>query len=174
MIHRGRLLTLTTIAATAALLIVSPTSVAQDRVIIKADRGVAADGSLVSNMQIVIENGAITAVSTAGAPVSEATTIIDYGEAVISPGIIEIASGLGVGRDRFDRTHPMDPSLSIVDAFNPNARDLRRAALAGITGAMITPAGNHLIGGTAATVRTWTRDGSAEGCRGSPGHAGSA
>ncbi len=146
----------------AALLCLASAVRAQDRTIIIADRAVAADGTLVPTGAIVISGGKIERLATSAdaAQLKEAQQVYRGGSgAVLCPGLIDLRSSLGAFNNNVDRTHPIDPALSVLEAIDPADPALATALAAGITAALITPADNKVVAGTAATVRTFAPDG---------------
>ncbi|MFG0331620.1 MAG: amidohydrolase family protein [Phycisphaerales bacterium] len=137
-------------------------SAAAGDVTILAPRAVMPDGSLADRVRIVIDDdGRIKSVATGqrDAAAAEAdTTVIRFEQGVLSPGLIDLGSSLGVTNDDRSNAASIDADPSMIDAFDPLSDDLREAARSGITAALITPAPNAVLGGRAAIVRTATLD----------------
>lgn len=130
-------------------------AVAQQPKSLFAGRAVMPDGTIAQNVTIRLDQGAISAVSTdSEAPGGRNT--VSHPDAVVCPGLIDVWSYLGVYGSNVERTKPVDQDLRILDAFNPNAPELRHALEQGITSALIVPSPRNVIGGTAAVVRTHT------------------
>ena len=111
---------------------------------------------------ILIKDGKIAAIGT-DIPVPEGAEVIDAQGRWVQPGIIEAHSHLGVmeqdvaaaGDDTNEMVEPCTPHLRAIDAINPRDTGLRDAIEAGITAAWMTPGSANVIGGQAATCRTW-------------------
>jgi imidazolonepropionase-like amidohydrolase len=125
-----------------------------DRKVVIASRMVAPDGTLAENVAIVISGGRIERL--APAQEFEGDIAAYRVDGVVSPGLIDLVSSLGVAGEDASATHAVDPDLSIVEAFDPGSRDLERALREGVTAAMIAPRVTNLVNGTTAVVRTWT------------------
>jgi imidazolonepropionase-like amidohydrolase len=80
--------------------------------------------------------------------------VVRHDDAVLSPGLIDVASSIGVYGGDSERTTPVDPSISAIDAYDADAPHVRRALEAGITAAMIAPQPVNLVCGATALVRT--------------------
>lgn len=133
------------------------------RTVIIPDAIVAPDGNLTLGRAIVIEDGRIIAVESAddfaNADPGDVTVVRRPGT-IISPGLIDLGSGLGVYGDRTSRFDPVDPAISVVDGFDPADPSLAAALQHGITAALIVPSANNLVAGSAAVIRTAAPDGS--------------
>lgn len=151
LLRRCRRVTLLTVG----VLVASSALFADSRTLI-GGRVLAPDGSLQKGLAVVIENGRIARVvpdSTMGLPNPHR---LDP-DAVVSPGLIDLPSSLGV--DGQDRTgvSTIDPAADIRDAIDPFDPRLGRALEAGVTAAMVAPAPRNVVAGTTATVRTHRR-----------------
>lgn len=119
-------------------------------------RGVIDRGSL------LIQDGKIVAIGTE-VPVPAGARVIEAEGRWVQPGFIEAHSHLGVneiglgfeGNDGNETVEPCTPHVRAVDGINPRDVAFREALEAGITAAWITPGSANIIGGQAATCRTW-------------------
>lgn len=141
-------------------------SLAQDRTILLGAAVVQPDGTLAPNMAVVIVNGKIASVVSADqVKAGEKDDVVRLGEvagAVISPGLIDLMSGVGAMGDTTEQRGPVDPGLSAVDAVQVASRSLGEALRAGITTVMVAPGENNVVAGAAATYRTLATDGRAD------------
>lgn len=122
-----------------------------------ADHIIAPNGTIMNDMAIVVEGGAIRQVM----PVALVGTddVVRFPEgAFISPGMIDVGSSLAVGRQNVERYQPIDPQLRVVDSIDPTDPDLEDALEGGVTAAMIMPGTNNIVGGRCATIRTHVAD----------------
>lgn len=130
---------------------------AQDRTILMG-AVVKPDGRIAPGMAVVVAGGKIERVVPAGEvnPTSKDVVVKfeEFQGAVISPGLIDLRSAAGALGQTYERTRPVDPSLTAIDAVNLNDAFFERALQAGITSVMITPSEVNVVGGVAATIRT--------------------
>lgn len=125
----------------------------QERTAISAPWAVGPDGSLMKDVTLVIAGGRIERIFQGPANISVDRTI-RFEKGVISPGLIDVASALGVVGDNVERKNVLDPDASVVEALDSHSPLLQAAAKAGVTAAMIRPAPSGVISGAAATIRT--------------------
>lgn len=117
---------------------------------------------IIERGSILIQDGKIAAIGT-DVPVPAGAEVIDAEGRWVQPGIIEAHSHLGVceqdvaqaGDDTNETVDPCTPHVRAIDAINPRDTGLKDAVEAGITAAWMTPGSANVIGGQAATCRTW-------------------
>jgi imidazolonepropionase-like amidohydrolase len=131
----------------------SASAMAQEPMAIIVGRYVAPDGSLKSDVAIVLADGKIQSVVPANA-YKEHTNVARRPDAVACPGLIDIYSRISAYDNATETAHSIDPGASVVDSVDRNHRDFRSAVEAGITTVMITPSPNNLVSGAAAVVKT--------------------
>lgn len=145
------------VGSACALLLMSvatmPARADQPVSVVRAGRVLLPDGSLKNDGVVVIRDGKILQVGgkpPTGAPVAE------FGDgAVISPGLIDIASTLGArGADREIAT-PIEPEAGAADLIDATATELRGALAGGVTLFAVAPGRGNLIGGRVAICRTF-------------------
>ena len=120
------------------------------------------NGELAADRAVIIaEDGTIRDVVAVDDVPGDAT-IIRYEHGVISPGLIDVNSAVGVSGANFERAYAIDAEASALESFDPGAFDVSRAHQAGVTAVMVMPAPVNVIPGRAATVRTWSADGTAD------------
>jgi len=86
-----------------------------------------------------------------------------YRDGFLTPGLIELASRIGLGGGASEQTSPDQMDLRAIDAFDPHDRDAAAAVRAGVTAAMIIPEPRAPLAGRAGVVRTApSSDGSAD------------
>jgi imidazolonepropionase-like amidohydrolase len=126
---------------------------APSRIVVKAARVVVAPGKVIPRGVIVIEDGKIAAVGTdLGVP--QGARVLDYGDAIISAGLVDARSETGAEGETVDNASAFTPAVRVVDAFRPGARTLERAAAAGITTVGLAPEGRNVMSGIGAVVKT--------------------
>ncbi len=109
------------------------------------------------NATLVMRDGVIVSVAEAG-PVPAGARVIDGRNRVVTAGLIEAASTLGLvevdqeasGNDgRFGNATTVHAAYRVVDAYNPRSVAVPVARSGGVTSAIIRPTGG-IIAGTAA------------------------
>lgn len=110
-------------------------------------------GAVHENGVVLIRGGKIEAVGTdialpAGCPV------VDFGEAVIVPGLIDPDTSLGAAGQVAERADALQPAAAAENVFDRFSRDFDRALAQGITSVLITPSGENIVGGSAVAVKT--------------------
>ena len=128
-------------------------AIAQNRIALSAPWGIGPDGSLMNDVTVVIVDGRIERVVQGPADV-KADRVYRFESGVISPGLIDVGSTLGVIGNNVEQKNSLDPDASIVEALDAFSSTLRDAGRAGITAAMLVPAPAGAIAGACATVRT--------------------
>jgi imidazolonepropionase-like amidohydrolase len=111
---------------------------------------------------ILVRDGKIAAIGT-DLSVPAGARVINAEGRWVQPGIVEAHSHLGVseqglgseGNDTNEAVEPCTPHVRAIDGINPRETGLRDAVEAGITAAWITPGSANIIGGQAATCRTY-------------------
>lgn len=131
---------------------------AQNRIAISAPWGVGPDGSLMKDVTVVIADGRIERVLQGPAEV-KADKTYRFESGVISPGLIDVASTLGVVGNNAERKTSIEPDVSVVDALDAYSSTLLDAGRAGVTSAMIAPASTGIVSGACATIRTFAPQG---------------
>lgn len=146
---------------TMAVLLTAPAALADEPWALVAARGVAPDGSLRGEVAVVIDDGRITGV-VAPDQLESSIRRVEYDGAVISPGLIDLHSQLGVDRRPVERISPTDSAIRVVEGVDARSSDMRAAVEAGITAALITPYARSTVCGVGAAIRTWSTDGAVE------------
>lgn len=113
---------------------------------------------------VLIEGSKIKAVGQHLEAPSEAK-VIDAKGLTLTPGLIDAHTHLGVseqgigfeGADYNEMTDPCTPWLRAIDGINPEEQGLVDAYTHGVTAAWVAPGSANVIGGQAATIRTYGR-----------------
>ncbi|MGP1347769.1 MAG: amidohydrolase family protein [Phycisphaerales bacterium] len=124
-----------------------------DRTVIIAGHTLMPDGSLASGRAVVIERGVIVGLQDASDFEGD-ESVMRYPGHVLSPGLIELGSSLGVRGNQSGGSGVIEPSMAAADAIDPGDPALRHALEAGITAAMVLPDTSRIVAGRAATFRT--------------------
>jgi len=139
---------------------------ANARTVLVADRMVAPDGTLRSNVAVTIDDdgrigtirGALMFAVPDGADVVELPP-----GTVLAPGLIDLAADWGVPALPAEAARVVEPDVEAADAFDRTDPHLDDAVAAGITATMLTPAPTSLVAGAAATMRTAVQDADGNG-----------
>jgi imidazolonepropionase-like amidohydrolase len=110
---------------------------------------------------LLIKDGKIVAVGS-GMEVPSEYQILDLSGKVVTPGLIDAHTHLGVfnegmgwaGEDGNERVEAITPGMHALDAINPFDVGLADAFQAGITTAMVAPGSANPIGGQCVIIKT--------------------
>jgi len=119
-----------------------------------------ATGKQIDNGTIVLVGGAIIAVGDAGTRVPPGARVIDGKGKVVTPGVIDAHSHLGVYAAPSGQAHddgneasaPVTAQARAQYAYHPQDPQIMRAAQGGVTTALILPGSANLVGGEGFTV----------------------
>ncbi|KAI8970441.1 hypothetical protein BDF20DRAFT_891289 [Mycotypha africana] len=118
------------------------------------------EGQVLENVDIFVHHGVIVEVKQdikLPSSLFSSTKIIDVQQHIVSPGIVDMHTHLGVDswpslsgtNDVNEGTNPTTPFVRSIDAFNPSDEAIRIVASGGITTALVLPGSANLIGGEA-------------------------
>ncbi|KAI8883855.1 composite domain of metallo-dependent hydrolase [Backusella circina FSU 941] len=113
-------------------------------------------GDILNNVDVLMENGVIRQVKQ-GIQAPSGAKIIDVGGHIVSPGLVDMHTHLGVASwpllagtsDTNEYGQPLTPFVRSLDAFNPSDKALRIVASGGITTALVLPGSGNMMGGEA-------------------------
>jgi len=128
---------------------------------VRAGKILTASRGTIDNGLILIKNGKIAYV---GKPkdIPEQATVIDAGDSVVIPGLIDIHSHLGLHSESEPvRMNPASPTtgsggaqhISISKAVNPNDEGFRDVLRCGVTSVLLAPETGGLVSGNAALIK---------------------
>ena len=118
-------------------------------------------GADIENGAILIDdNGKIAAIGT-DIEAPEGAKVIDAGGRLVTPGLVEAHSHIGVrnsairweGIDHNEKSDPITPQMRAIDAFNPMDEALGEAIKHGVTTACTGPGSANVVGGTFMAVK---------------------
>ncbi|HUR27631.1 MAG TPA: hypothetical protein VM509_05545 [Planctomycetota bacterium] len=110
------------------------------------------DGEKIDRGILLIEEGKFRAVSSS-VELPRGVRLIQH-DGTISPGFVAAHDQTSLGGEGFDSTRPMLPGALVADGFDPNAKELRLAARAGVTTILLGPTAESLVGGQTAVVKS--------------------
>ncbi|KAG0165678.1 hypothetical protein DFQ28_008568 [Apophysomyces sp. BC1034] len=113
-------------------------------------------GGVLNDVDILLEEGVIKDVRHQ-IQVAHDVKVIDVKGHVVSPGLVDMHSHLGVDSwpvldgtsDTNEMTMPLTPFVRSLDAFNPSDKAIRIVASGGITTALVLPGSGNSMGGEA-------------------------
>ncbi len=79
--------------------------------------------------------------------------VIDAPSAVLTPGLIDLDSALGLSEGRDEWHEAVSPDLSVVDAFSPGIEEREAFRVSGVTSAWLAPGPSGVLGGRGAVVQ---------------------
>jgi len=121
-------------------------------------------GAEIESGIVLIEGGKIKAVGKTGeVAVPEGAQIIDAAGRVVTPGLVDSHSHLGLGpsggvTEDNEMSNPVTPELRIIDSIHPEGEgpdefQFRRALAEGVTTVVARPGSGNVIGGQSAVLK---------------------
>ncbi len=121
-----------------------------DKLALKAARIITVAGEDISNGVILVENGKIKDVGK-DLKIPYDFWVIDAGEAVVFPGMIESHTARGL--DRSNESLPVLPFLDVGDAIDPSNLTFEEALRDGITTLLVAQGNDTVIGGMSRVIK---------------------
>ncbi|CAO3608609.1 unnamed protein product [Cunninghamella blakesleeana] len=114
------------------------------------------EGNVLNNVDVLLKDGTVRQVE-ANINADKDVKVIDVKGHVVSPGIVDMHSHLGVDSwpelaatdDTNEMTSPVTPFVRSIDGFNPSDLAIRVVSSGGVTSALVLPGSGNLIGGEA-------------------------
>lgn len=121
-------------------------------------------GNVLEKGTILIKDGKIAAVGT-NIEIPANAEIIDATGKIITPGIIDAHTHIGIGeegigwegKDYNEVSNPVTPQLRAIDAINPEDEGFKDAIKGGITTVMTGPGSANVLGGESLVMKTYGR-----------------
>jgi imidazolonepropionase-like amidohydrolase len=119
---------------------------------------------ILKDAMILIEKGKIVDVGY-HLSIPDGTEIIDATGKMITPGLIDCHTHLGIAEEATGSAHvdknevnePVCPHLRALDGINPEDQGLSDAINGGVTTIIVTPGSENVIGGQSIAIKTWGR-----------------
>ncbi|WP_163972123.1 amidohydrolase [Oceanobacillus halotolerans] len=108
---------------------------------------------VLENCDILLEDGKIKNIGT-NIPTPEGVEVINAEGYVITPGLIDAHTHVGVWNDANESSHPYTPLMSAVDAINPQDDSFKDARSGGVTTVQTGAGSANAIGGIWSVVKT--------------------
>jgi imidazolonepropionase-like amidohydrolase len=119
---------------------------------IKAGKILTMSGSPITDGIILIKDGKITDIGT-GIEIPEKASVIDAGQKVVMPGLIDASGVPPVRGDLNEQSDEITPTFRISTALNPQSKVLKRVVQTGITTLYISPGWRNVIAGLGAVIK---------------------
>jgi imidazolonepropionase-like amidohydrolase len=119
-------------------------------VAIRAAKIMRADGSVIEQGTMVIENGRITAIGGSEIEIPFDVLLNEYPTAVVFPGFFEAHSNSGM--DRANENVPLAPFLNVKDSIDPVSFYFEDELRGGTVAIGVMPGNNTVIGGRGRVV----------------------
>ncbi len=144
------------LAFLAFLVVGTGGATAQDTVtVLRGARILPVSGPAIENGTVVLAQGRIRAVGGADLEVPEGSTTVDCRDKVITPGLVDAATELGLkADDRNEQGEEVTPQVRVLDALEPDDPGLQRALRGGVTTVQVNPGDRNVIGGLGAVIKT--------------------
>lgn len=119
------------------------------------------DGRQIANGYVLLKDGKISQVGAGTLAVEPNTRVIDAGGRVVTPGLIDTHSHMGVYPMPHARAHedgnemsaPVTAEVRAIDSFWPQDPAIERAVAGGVTTIQALPGSANLIGGHGVTLK---------------------
>jgi imidazolonepropionase-like amidohydrolase len=124
-----------------------------DEIVIKAARVYTQDGATLVPGEVRIKDGKIAEVA-ATITVPAGAKVIDLGNGVLLPGLIDAHSGIAIEGGASESTLEVTPKIRIVNSIDWSSLAFRQARSDGITSTCIVPGTDNVIAGLSCVVKT--------------------
>jgi imidazolonepropionase-like amidohydrolase len=123
-----------------------------------------ATGTVLTDTDLLLRDNKLAAIGRA-LPAPAGAVEIDAGGRIVTPGLVDQHSHLGVypmpdtkaHQDGNEMTQPTTPAVRAIDAFDPEDPAIARAVAGGVTTALILPGSGNIMGGQAFHVKLFGR-----------------
>lgn len=142
----------TTVIGLVALALCAAPGLAEVMVV-KAGRIITGAGKDLESGTILIQDGRITRIG-ADPSVPADATVIDAGDSVVMPGLVDANARYGVVGDPNEQSEEITPTFSIAGAIDLEEGALQRAVQLGVTTARVVPGNSNVVSGGGTVIKT--------------------
>lgn len=128
-------------------------AVAADELVLKARKIYTMAGASLEPGMVLVRDGKIADVAGKLDVLADAR-VIDLGDAVLMPGLVDAFHDAGVTGGSSERTLEIAPNFATRDAIDWQSRSFRELLGDGITSVHVAPGADGVIGGTSCIVKT--------------------
>lgn len=144
------------IALVPVLVGLAAAATAQDTItVLRGARVLTGTGQVIEDGVVTMAGGKIVAVGDAKLEVPGGAVIVDCAGKVITPGLVDASTTLGIAGDANEQGDEITAAVSVLDALDPRDKGLARALRAGVTTVQVNPGNKNVIGGLGAVVKTF-------------------
>ncbi len=111
------------------------------------------ENDVINNCDIMIIDGKISEIRP-NLPEDEAEEVIDAQGLIVTPGLIDAHTHVGLWEDGNETSHPYTPLMDAVDAINPHDYSFKDARSGGVTTVQTGAGSANPIGGVWSVVKT--------------------
>jgi len=122
-------------------------------VAIKAGRVITMSGAPIDGAVVLIQDGKIKQIRP-GSAVPEGATVIDAGDSVVMPGLVDANARFGTRGDPNEESDELTPTFHVAGALDRDSAALKRAVQLGVTTLRIAPGTADVIAGTGVIVKS--------------------
>ncbi len=119
---------------------------------VKAGKILTISGAPITDGIMLIKDGKITDVGT-GIEVPEKALVIDAGQKVVMPGLVDASGVPPVRGDLNEQYKEITPTIRISTALDPQSKILKRMVQTGITTLYVSPGWRNVIAGLGAVIK---------------------
>lgn len=127
-------------------------------VLVRATRVYPVSSAPIDNGEVYVRDDRIVAIGARGSLAVSGDAMIVEHEGSLVPGFIDCGSAIGVRGRAAEEFRELTPEMRVEDALDVDAVSLRRACLAGVTTAAVTPGDRNVIGGLGVVLSTRARN----------------
>jgi len=140
------------IIATLVILVAADVLLAEEY-IVKAGKVYTSNGAPLAPGAVRIKDGKIAEVAATISPPA-GVKVIDLGNGVLMPGLVDAFTSIGVEGGVVESTREVTPSLRVIDAVDWSSRPFHRARADGITTVGLVPGSDNVVSGLSCIVKT--------------------
>jgi imidazolonepropionase-like amidohydrolase len=119
---------------------------------VKAGKILTMSGAPITDGIILIKDGKITDIG-AGIEIPENTSVIDAGQKVVMPGLVDASGVPPVRGDLNEQSEEITPTIRISAALDSQSKALKRMIQTGITTLYVSPGLRNVIAGLGAVIK---------------------